>query len=500
MNLWSKITAWFKGKFAQARYEGAQYNPQRSWIPGGLQSVRFDCDAHSRQEIARKVRYFEKNKPIVQILAGKFENFVVGANPQMTPASSDAEWNKAAKAWWDGWSQNCDLTSRQSFGTLLNLLARSWFIDGDVFILLTAGSERVEGGRTVRRPRLQIIEGHLCFTPPDLEKDKAVHDGVRMDENGRPIGYYFAVEVERGKYEFGPMVDAASVIHLFEPSRPGQLRGISFFHSVINEINDLDDLEILEMQAARENASTSVWIETEHGEEDPSSMRRTRFTQSATTNTSGTATENKSLYYHEISGGRARLLKRGDKVNQNAGMRPSVTTVDYWKLKLMFICGGVEIPYCIVFPDSMQGTVYRGALDMATSFFKSRHAVIADIQRRIWGYVMNWARMVEPTLADAPEDWRNVSILPPRAPNVDVGRNSAAMLEELKNGATNYDLIYGPLGLDWRTELKKLNEQLTFIESECPAVAKLLAAQNPQPPAESMDIPISGQKEEEIED
>ncbi len=150
--------------------------------------------------------------------------------------------------------------------------------------------------------------------------------GLRLieDENGRPIGYYFAVEVERGKYEFGPMVDAASVIHLFEPSRPGQLRGMSFFHSVINEINDLDDLEILEMQAARENASTSVWIETEHGEEDPSSMRRTRFTQSATTNTNGTATENKSLYYQEISGGRARLLKRGDKVNQNAGMRPSV--------------------------------------------------------------------------------------------------------------------------------------------------------------------------------
>jgi hypothetical protein len=164
-----------------------------------------------------------------------------------------------------------------------------------------------------------------------------------------------------------------------------------------------------------------------------------------------------------VSGGTVRVLQHGDEVDQNPGQRPSVTTVEYWKLKRELVCAGVEIPYCIVFPDSMQGTVYRGALDMATSFFRSRHAVLADVQRRIWGYVISFGIATDRALAGPPGDWRKVSILPPRAPNVDVGRNSAAMLAELAAGATNYELIYGSLGLSWQTELRKRAEQAKFI-------------------------------------
>ena len=39
----------------------------------------------------------------------------------------------------------------------------------------------------------------------------------------------------------------------------------------------------------------------------------------------------------------------------------------------------------------------------------------------------------------------------------------AAMLAELSAGATNYELIYGSLGLSWQTELRKRAEQAKFI-------------------------------------
>lgn len=460
MRFLRRIASWFLA--IVARYEGATFSPQRSIIPGPLTSPRFDCTAHSRQEIARKVRYFEKNNPLVQALAGKFENFVVGANPQLTPQSDDPAWNMRAKTWWDEWCLYCDLTSRQTFGCLLNLIARAWFLDGDVFVILTQGEMR--NGKSY--PRIQLVEGHLCRTPPEYADDPMVVDGVRVDRRGRPVGYYFAEEREAGKFTFGPMRPAEEVIHVFEPSRPGQLRGISFFHSVINELHDLDDLHILEMQAARENAHVTQWIETPNGELAAAEQRRLeKFagTRAVTTNTGGQGTETKAEYYRTVSGGTARVLQRGDKVSQNPGQRPSVTTVDYWKLKRELVCAGVEIPYCIVFPDSMQGTVYRGALDMATSYFRSRHTVIADVMRRIWGYVMSFGVATERSLASPPGNWRNVSILPPRAPNVDVGRNSAAQLAELAVGATNYELIYGPLGLAWQVELRKKAEQAKYI-------------------------------------
>lgn len=454
-----------------SRYEGATFNPQRSYIPAGYHSVRYDTTAHSRSEMARKMRYFERNNSLCQALSGKYENFVVGASPQLCPNSSDPEWNKYAKEWWEIWSQVCDLTSHQSFGTLLQLAARRWQIEGDAFFLLTQGRES-RGSR----PRVQLIEGHLCRTPDEYADDPRVHDGVRMDEFGRPTDYYFAEEIRPGEFEFGPPRDANAVVPVMEPERPGEVRCVTQYHACINELHDLDDLHILEMQAARDNAAIKDWIETSAGELTPEQLRRSRFNTGTVLSTGATASIEKLQYYRDAGGARTQVLQRGDKIHQHAGERPSIVTRDYWRLKTELVCAAVEIPYCIVFPDSMQGTVYRGALDMAATAFKSRHTVMADVQRRIWSYVMGWATKVDPKLADPPADWFKVTVQPPRAPNVDVGRNSAAMLEELRHGATNYDLIYGPQGLDWRVELQKLNEQLIFIKGECPDVYELLNA------------------------
>jgi len=484
------MNKWLNNLFARAilrvlaRYEGATYSPDRPWIPGGYQSVKYDSTAYSRSEMARRMRAFERDDPFVQALAGKFENFVVGANPQLTPCSSDKEWNKRAKEWWDEWCQVCDLNSRQHFGTILQLLARRWFVEGDCFIILTRGAD-AKGSR----PRIQIVEGHLCRTPEEHREDPNVHDGVRMDSRGRPVLYYFAKEEKQGEYTFGEPFAAEDVIPVFEPERPGEVRGMTHFHGCIKELEELRLLNILEMQAAAKNASTSDWIETNGEGVTPDGLRHGRYNQGATTNTDAATYESKVAHYREVSGATTKVLQVGDKIHQHTGERPSVVTRDFWELKQKRVCGCVEIPFCLVYPDSMQGTVYRGAMSMAAAAFKSRHRIIAEVQRQTWGYTMGWARYVEPTLRDAPGDWRKVSIQAPRDPNVDVGRNSAAMLAELASGATNFDLIYGPLGLDWREEMRKLDEQLLFAKEECKELYKMLnagslpmtpAANNPQ--------------------
>jgi capsid protein len=143
--------------------------------------------------------------------------------------------------------------------------------------------------------------------------------------------------------------------------------------------------------------------------------------------------------------------------------RPSVNMRDYWRQLTEKVCAGVGIPYVLVFPESMQGTVYRGALDMSAVWFRARHAVMASAARRIWEYVMEYAIRVDPTLADSPDDWYEVAIQAPRAPNVDVGRNSAAQLAELEAGLTTYDEAYGARGIDWRSALEAKAQQAKFI-------------------------------------
>ena len=65
------------------RYEGAHSTTHRSRIPGALTSARFDITQYTRAEIARKVRYFEKNNPLVQALAEHADTLVPA--PLLTP-------------------------------------------------------------------------------------------------------------------------------------------------------------------------------------------------------------------------------------------------------------------------------------------------------------------------------------------------------------------------------------------------------------------------------
>jgi capsid protein len=136
---------------------------------------------------------------------------------------------------------------------------------------------------------------------------------------------------------------------------------------------------------------------------------------------------------------------------------------EYWRQLTEKVCAGVGIPYVLVYPESMQGTVYRGALDMSAVWFKSRHQVMSSAARRIYEYVMEYAIKSDPALNDAPADWYEVAITAPRSPNVDVGRNSAAQLAELEAGILTYDEVYGARGLDWRSALEAKAQQALFV-------------------------------------
>lgn len=439
-----------------ARYEGATWSPSRSWIPAAVQSARFDAGSATRLELVRKSRYFEKNNAIANRMADLFECYTIGAGLQLNPASSDPKWNANAKIAWEGWTALCDLTSRQGFGTLMGLAVRTWFIDGECFILLTRG----ESGR----PRIQLLESHLVATPPALadQEGDSIIDGIQVDRNGRPTAYWVAHEDRRGNRSYRS-VPAEFVIHLFEPSRPGQYRGLPFPYPVINDLHDLDDLQMLENKAARDAAEVSNIIKNSIGEiDDEELIRRVR----AVTNQDAqgqTTTENRAEAVRETIGGRTVSLQPGEELIQFKSDRPSVATKEYWRFLAEKVCAGVGIPYVIVFPDSMQGTVYRGALDMANAWFRTRFLVPAGVAARIYEYVMDFERVNNPVLRDPPGDWRNVIVHPPRAVNVDVGRNSVAMLRELESGTRTYAFTYAEVGMDWRQMLEQKAIEAAFI-------------------------------------
>jgi len=429
------------------KYEGAGQSLRRSYLDTSYTSARFDVTSSTRQAIVRKSRFFEQNNAIMNRLGDLFESYTVGSNFSVQPASSDPDWNLKAKKYWDIWSRYPDISSRQSFGTLMSQAARGWFFDGESFILLTKGDSG--------RPRLQLLEAQSIATPTGMQSDETVFDGIRFDpRTGRAIAYFIGNEKTQGNLTDVRSIGSDSVVHIYEPNRAGQLRGLPFVSCVINDLHDLDDLQKLEMEACKLGASVAQIVKTVSGEVQASNLRA---------GTAGTTQNTAENYYEQVFGSAVKVLKNGDSFEQFATERPGVNMREYWRQLTEKVCAGVGIPYVLVYPESMQGTVYRGALDMSAVWFKSRHQVMSSAARRIYEYVMEYAIKSDPTLNDAPADWYEVAITAPRSPNVDVGRNSAAQLAELEAGIVTYDEVYGARGLDWRSSLESKAQQALFV-------------------------------------
>jgi capsid protein len=448
MNLWQRI----KLAVFWNRYDATQYSTSRSWRSTTLQDARLDLTKSTREVLQAKSRDYERNSPLYTKLADTWEQYTVGTGIQFSSASSDPVWNLAADLVFSRWNTSADLQSRFGFDNLQGIISRSVFVDGEIFVLLT---------REGPYARIQLIEAHRCKTPPELssEEGRTVCDGVAIDSNGRPTGYWFL------NGEKFTRTDAVNVIHVFEPARPGQFRGIPYCTAALNVLHDLEDLRLLEMRACKDSAELSTVIKTANGEMPSAlvSMAQKFSSVSTASGTAGSVTDARRDYYQTAVGGRTLVAQTGDDVAQHVPERPGANTREYWRLLAADVCAAAGIPLALVYPDSMQGTVYRGALDASAAFFRCKTAVLATYFRRIRNYAIRTEAAFDRTIAKLPDDWTKTSNGSVRAPNVDIGRNSTAMLAELSAGTRTFTGVAAELGLDGKQILREKADEAELI-------------------------------------
>lgn len=466
--LWQYVKSAFAGWFPYNRYEAATSTNWKSYIPGGLSDSRIDISKWTREEIMRKARYFEKNSAIARRIGTIDADYTVGANGMVfTPSSSDAEWNKRATDYLNKTLSVIDLNTRQTFGSLQQLIAWRTLFDGDCFIVKTRGQDMT--GKWW--PRIQIIEAHLCSTPPSEQKreGESVIDGVEVDANGRPIAYWFRASSEVEKWR---KVDAKDVIVVFDPDRARQTRGLSGFAAAINYLHALDDLQQLELRAIADGAEKSTFIKTQSGELPPAfgSSRLGNGVKTGTTNARSDIGELRT-----VIGGRTVALGLNEDVTQFTPARPTESTRALWSYLTSCVCAATGIPKMLAFSEWLegaQGTVVRGDYNIASQMFRAKSGVYAAAFREVIIYVLQWGiTSGNSGLSDPPADWTNITTTAPRDVNVDIGRNSQAKINELKVALTSHESEYAALGLDARQEVAKQIRFIAWVKAECAKVS-----------------------------
>lgn len=441
-------------QFVLNRYEAALPSPGRPFIPGFAQDARFDATAFTRWELARKVRYYFRNTWLLPRLAEEDVKYTCGPHGlSVTPASSDSEWNKRMDEAFQEWCESPFRDSSIPMSQGHRLLWKEAHMDGEVFASCTRLKMRGEQSK----PAIELIESHRCSSP-DLFGigSEMIVDGVQLglDANGiaigRPAGYHIRDGVEGDTFRLVPAFNnqrpsSGGVIHIYDPERIGMYRAVTGYASILNQTADLELLAGLEMSRAKANAEDAKIFESWNGELPPhmqgtgsGSFLPVSGQPAIPGTTVDKELEKRVSQMRTILGSRIVAVRPGEKMNYPENPSPSAAQQWLWKLVIAQICTARSIPMMLVLPESIQGTVGRAVLDDAHLSFLAKFSIMSRVARQFYWFFADWARYNVPGLTDAPADWKRCKVTPPRACNVDKGKNTAANLASIAAGTRTY--------------------------------------------------------------
>lgn len=181
--------------------------------------------------------------------------------------------NTAIEELWSEWCQAkfCHTAGKLCFSDIERLVMRSVVESGEVLIRLVPKAF----DKSPVPLALEVIESDQLvdeYTALDGTSG-LIRMGVEVDEWQRPIAYWMYPH-HPGDYQFTASsvgsrllrVPSNEVLHLFLSDRPGQTRGVPWFHSALLRLRNVGGYEEAELVAARAQASVMGFIQSPDSE------------------------------------------------------------------------------------------------------------------------------------------------------------------------------------------------------------------------------------------
>lgn len=293
----------------------------------------------------------------------------------MTPEEAE-EWETNTEREFALWAnnQNCDSNRTCTFGMLQRLAFLSMLMSGDSFVILLVKPRK---GVTYDL-RIKIIEADRVCNPTTVDATKNILGGVEIDSDGEPIKYHICkVHPKSTKAKtkewaevsvFGTKTGRRNVLHLFEPERPEQRRGVPLLAPVIETLKQLGRYTEAELMAAVISGMYSVFIKSETPE--------TALGESAIPYEEQVDKQDEASY--ELGNGAIMALGPNESIEIANPSRPN-TAFDGFIVSLCRQVGtALEIPFELLLKHfTASYSASRAALLEAWKMFKSQREFMA---------------------------------------------------------------------------------------------------------------------------
>lgn len=186
----------------------------------------------------------------------KLVSNVIGTGIKPLSQAPDAAWRQAVHALWLRWTDEADADGLLDFYGLQSQAVRTWLEGGEAFIRFRP---RLPEDRLPVPLQLQVLEPELCpHTHNVVRAGARVRAGIEFNGVGKRIAYWFHQyrpedETSRSDWSNLRRVPADAVVHLYDPLRAGQIRGVPHLTQALislYELDKYDDAMLLRQQLA----------------------------------------------------------------------------------------------------------------------------------------------------------------------------------------------------------------------------------------------------------
>jgi capsid protein len=407
----------------------ASFSKDRAIVARMPEIVRREQNPWVRYEMLKQSRDLVHNSPFINGLIERMVVYVCGSGIWPFAATADPEYNKKRNASWRRFARQPDIRSDFDWPALLAQIYRTELVEGDCGIVLT--SYRGE-------PKLCIYEGKQLksYTYTQNWGPTDEFDGIKIDKLGRPLSY--RIEADDGSMDY-TYVDAANFVHVYNPLRPGQLRGMPLLASAIFTARDIQEIINFEKLAVKWASSMKDVIKTATGEVTDESVYSNGYVAQDT--------ETKERYYKDVAGPHTLVLKTGDEWQETASNRPSPAWAGFMDFLAQTVCLSAGIPPSVLLQMKVGGADTRRDLATAKRKFDIEQRRIACKAQKIWEY-QGQAAIANGEIPPPPDGVDSCTWRFPAAITVDAGRDRAADLKDVEAGLITLEEYHAEGGMD----------------------------------------------------
>jgi capsid protein len=428
----------------KAARSAERYNGSRPWEPVQLRNIDKLIPSYDRKTLLSASRRMYINIGVARGAIDQKAMYSVGRAWQPDFLGSDTEFGAQAKDWLvNQWYGIGDVRGGMNdFVTSLFLASVAIDRDGEAFILLT----KTDDGY----PRYQHIPAHQIATGSDETEGKTkggvLRDGIVYNPQGAPLWYRLVDDDGKGK----EWIQAANMIHLYDPQWQEQGRGLPAFTHALNDLRDMAQSHEWERMAQMMLSSIGIIEYNENGGpdlDDPSN------------DLIGDVATGKGMTIEKLDGGSIRYFRAnsGGKIETLKSDRPGEVWENFQDRIIRSALAGINWPYSMSWKATGQGTAERSDLGKAQRAVEDRQDILEYAAKRLISYAV--AVQQKRQELPASSDWWRWGFSKPAKLTIDDGRVMKELVESYKMGFKSGSDITAAMGREYKDVMRAKAEE-----------------------------------------